>query len=200
MLKLGIVDQGHGGLRHGGQFGNFAGVVHAKLDHTRLVRGSQAQQRQRHADIVVEIAFGGKCLLAPELLQDGRDHLRDGGLAVATGDCYQRQLELRAPAGSQLAQRRFAVSHLQARQARFGQALLCQGGNGALGAGLPEKIMGIKSLTLERNKQVTGAQAARVRVNARKSHAGIAHQLRTRQHGLSLGQCHHAPAPETCAV
>ena len=40
MLALSVVDQGHGGLRHGGQFGNFAGVVHAKLDHTRLVRGS----------------------------------------------------------------------------------------------------------------------------------------------------------------
>ena len=63
---------------------------------TRCSR-AQAQQRQRQADVVVEVALRRQVVLRLPGAQDGRDHLRHRGLAVAAGDGDQRQLELRAP-------------------------------------------------------------------------------------------------------
>jgi hypothetical protein len=65
MLALRVVNQRHRGLRQAGQVRNFAWVVHAQLHHTRLVRGSQAQQRQWQANGVVEVALGGQRRVAP---------------------------------------------------------------------------------------------------------------------------------------
>jgi hypothetical protein len=53
---------------------------------------AQAQQRQRHADVVVEVALVAKAPRAEPGAQDGRDHLRDRGLAVAAGHRDQRQV------------------------------------------------------------------------------------------------------------
>jgi hypothetical protein len=39
-------------------------VVHAQFHHREAVRGAQAQQRQRHADVVVEVALRGVRRLA----------------------------------------------------------------------------------------------------------------------------------------
>jgi hypothetical protein len=60
--------------------------------------------------------------------------------------------------------------------------------------------MRIKALALERHKQVTGAQAARVSVNALKAQGGIAYQLRARQQLRCLRQRHHARTPVGCAM
>ena len=63
---------------------------------------AQAQQRQRHADVVVELPSVAKRAVAEPGAQDRRDHLRHRGLAVAAGDGDQRQVKLRAPGGGQL--------------------------------------------------------------------------------------------------
>ena len=200
VLTLRVVDQRHRWLRHGRQFGDLAGVVHAQLNHAQLMTCAQTQQGQRHANVVVEIAFSGKRLLALEGAQDGRDHLRHRGLAVAAGHRHQRQRELGTPAGGQAAQGSLAVAHLQARQAGLKQSVLSQRGDGATGTGLRQKIMRIKALAFERHKQVTGAQAARVGVNALKAQRGIAHPLRTRQQLRCLRQRHHVRTPVGCAL
>src|SRR5438876_10142138 len=44
---------------------------------------AQAQQGQRHADVVVQVPFGRERRVAEPGPQDGRDHLRHRGLAVA---------------------------------------------------------------------------------------------------------------------
>jgi hypothetical protein len=115
VLALGVVDQRHRGPGQVGQVGDLAGMVHAQLDHADLVRGLQPQQSQRHADVVVQIAFGGQGALGLPGPQDGRDHLGDGGLAVAAGHADQGQAALRAPGCGQCAQRSQAVGHLDAR-------------------------------------------------------------------------------------
>ena len=60
MLALGVVHQRNGGTGQPGQVGNLTGVVHAEFDHADLMRRPQAQQRQRHANVVVEIALRRK--------------------------------------------------------------------------------------------------------------------------------------------
>ena len=74
VLALGVVHQGDGGLGNAGQVGNLAGVVHAQLDHAQAVLRGQAQQRQRHANRVVEIAARGKSGLARCGGQDAGQH------------------------------------------------------------------------------------------------------------------------------
>ena len=191
MLALGVVDQCDGRLCHGGQTGDFARVVHAQLDHSCGVAGAQTQQGQGHADVVVEIAFGRKGLLALEGTQDGGDHLRHGGLAVAASDRNQGQRKLRPPTSSQLAQGCFGIRHLQTRQTSVSQAMLCQCSHSAVRHRLTQEVMRIKALALQRHKQITGAQAAGIGVHARKTHSRVAHQCRHRQVLLSLGQGHH---------
>ena len=58
-------------------------MVGAHLDHRVAVFRVQAQQGQRHADIVVEVALGGQGRSTPS--QDGGQHFLERGLAVATG-------------------------------------------------------------------------------------------------------------------
>ena len=50
------------------------------------VFGGQAQQGERHADVVVEVAVGGQGALA----QQHGDHLFHGGLAGVAGDRHTR--------------------------------------------------------------------------------------------------------------
>ena len=68
MRAHGVIDQRHRGCGHAGQTGNFARVVHAQFDHSQAVLGLQTQQRERHAHVVVEVAFGREGALARRLL------------------------------------------------------------------------------------------------------------------------------------
>ena len=94
MLALGIVHQRHCGPGHAGQQRNLAGVVHAQLKHGYCLACAQPQQRQRHANVIVEVALRGQHAIGRVSAQDGGDHLRHRGLPIAACDSNQRQLEL----------------------------------------------------------------------------------------------------------
>ena len=195
MLALGVVHQGHAGAGDVGQVGDLARVVHAQLDHRRLMRGGEAQQRQRQAHVVVEVALRGQGRIALVGAQHGGQHLRDGGLAVAAGHGYQRQIKLSAPAGRQRAQGRQGVGHLNAGQARRLQPAMGNGGGGAGRAGLGQKGVGVETLALQGHEQVAGLQRAGVGVHARQRRGAVAHQARGRDAGAQqlegLLQRHH---------
>ena len=59
----------------------------------RCSRSRRRSKRQRHADVVVEVALGRERRVAEPGAQDRRDHLRHRRLAVAAGDRDERQLE-----------------------------------------------------------------------------------------------------------
>ena len=192
MFTLSIVDQRDRGPGHGSEPGNFTWMVHPQFDNARLVPCPQAQQRQGHANIVVEIAFGGKSALRLPGPQNRRDHLGDRGFPVASGNGNQRQAELCAPGGSQLAQRDFGVSDFKTGQTGLVQTVLRNGSYRALGLGLRQKFMGIEILTLERHEQIARLQAARVGVYAHGHDMAIADQPDRWQPVLDLLQAHHA--------
>ena len=83
---------------------DFAPVVGSHLNHGKVVlAGAQAQQRERHPDVVVQVADGGQ---HPELLgQHGREQLLGGGFAVRARDGQHRNSELLAVLPGQLLQR-----------------------------------------------------------------------------------------------
>jgi hypothetical protein len=62
-------------------------MVHAHLDRGVAVRRAQPQQGQRHADVVVQVAFGGQHGGPARFGGQNRgQHFLHRGLAVAAGD------------------------------------------------------------------------------------------------------------------
>ncbi len=154
-------------------------MVHAQLNHGNFMVAAQTQHGQRHADVIVEVALRRQEGLRLEGAQDGGDHLRHRGLAIAAGHRDHGELELRTPVGGQRGQRQFGVRHHQAGQARGAQALigiaLADRRDSTLGLGLGQKIIGIKTLTPQRHKQVAGFDRAGVGVHAPERHRAAVH-------------------------
>ena len=81
---------------------HFPGAIGAHLDDREAMLGREAQQRQRHADVIVEVAARRQAVAG--LAENGRGHLLGRGLAVAAGDTHQRPAKVararRAPRAS----------------------------------------------------------------------------------------------------
>ena len=117
MLALRVVDQRDGRRGEHGQLGDFAAVIHAELDRSPAVLGSQTEQRQRHADVVVQVAGGGQYRrFAGVLAQDRGDHFLHRGLAVRAGDGDEDGRKARAPAARELAERALGIGDDDHRQ------------------------------------------------------------------------------------
>ena len=83
VLALRIVDERHGRAGNAGEISDFPLVVHAELDGAPAMRRPQAQQGQRHADVVVQVSRGRKHgISAGMTAQDRGQHFLHGRLAV----------------------------------------------------------------------------------------------------------------------
>ena len=82
-------DDANLGRGHPGQGCDFARVIHAHLDHAKFVSVIEPNERQRHADVIVEIALGR---LGAELgAQHRGDQFLGAGLAAAAGHADRPQ-------------------------------------------------------------------------------------------------------------
>ena len=194
VLALRVVD--HCQRRRGDcrQARDFARMVHAHLDHGRLVLLAQAEQGQWHADFIIQVAARGQArFFAKGRRQDGRNHLLDGGLAIAAGDANDGQVEAAAPEIGDAAQRDQGIGHHDGRYLATvpacGQALDHHGGD-ATGGHLLKEVMGVETLAAQGDEQRAGLGAAAVGGNAVKN--GVAHQLRAvqRRHQFCQGGAH----------
>ena len=106
MGGLGIDDQRHIGPGDPGQIGDLARMVHAHLDHGVAMGSAQSEQRQRHADVVIQVALGREHLLDLASLrsQDRGNHFLHRGLAAAAGERHHGNGEAAAPVTGQLTQ------------------------------------------------------------------------------------------------
>jgi len=114
VLGSGIGDHADGGASDGDQGGDLAGPVGAHFHHGKAMRRRQPQQRQRHADVVVEIAAGGQTVTG--LPEDRGRHLLGGGLAVAARHAHQWAAKVRAPVARGALERRLGIGHDDLRQ------------------------------------------------------------------------------------
>ncbi len=197
VFALRVVHHRHRGLRHGGQLLHLAGVVHAQLQDRCLVpaigAGAQRQHRQRHADVVVQIALGVACPLAAPGAQDGGGHLGHGGLAVAAGHGNHGQRQLGTPSTGQRLQAEQAVGHRHPGQASAGQAAFGQHRHRTAVSGLAQEIMAIEALTAKGHKQVARLQGSGIGVHPADDGAGITVQHRGAAHtGGHVAQGHEA--------
>ena len=124
VLALRIVHQRYSGLGHSSKPRDFSWVVHPHFNNGNLMARVQTQQRQRHANVVVEVALSSQHRLGPVGAQHRCDHLRHRGLSIASSHGNQGQIELRSPAACQRAQSNARVLNDQPRQSRVLQALL----------------------------------------------------------------------------
>jgi hypothetical protein len=146
-----------------------ARMVHAQLDHREAVRGRQPQQRQRHADVVVQVAGRREpCVGADRCREDRRDHFLDGRLAVAARHGDERQREALAPAMRERAERgarlaAFDDRHREARRHVRDQRRGC-----AARGHVAEEVVRVEALALQRDEQVAGP-AVRLSVDTRSN-------------------------------
>jgi hypothetical protein len=163
VFALRIVDQAHRRLGDRSQLRDLARMIHAQLDDCGLVRGFQPDQRQRHADVVIQVAAGRQVLLGTELGgQDGRDHFLDRGLAIAAGDAYDRDVELAPPVRADLAERRAGIGHHQRRQREAGRQLFYHHGSDAARGDIVQEVMRIETLAAQGDEELAGTGFAAV--------------------------------------
>ena len=92
-----VRDHAHARLHDRRERRDLAAVVHPDLDHHAAVVFAAAQQRQRHAELVVQVALRLEAgCVQPE---DRRTHVLGGGLAIAAGDRDHGSAEARAVTG-----------------------------------------------------------------------------------------------------
>jgi hypothetical protein len=90
-----VRDDADGRLCEPGEVVDLADVIGAELDDGRVVLAIEPHQRQRHADVVVQIALRHADRAADA--EDRSDELLDRGLAAAAGNRDDRNRERRAP-------------------------------------------------------------------------------------------------------
>ena len=124
-------------------------------------------------------------------LQDARDHLRHGGLAVAAGHRDQRQIEVGAPGLAEIDQCGARVVDEQAVDAGLDEAALRQRGHRAGRLGLRQEVVRIEAFALERDEEITGLQRAGVAVHAQDVGRTVADQRGAGQQFVRVLQGHH---------
>ena len=106
--RMDVGEHPDGGAGDPGEAVNFAEGVHAHLHHRGFVGPLQLQEREGHADEVVQVQ---PVFQDPEGRgQGGGDHLLGGGLAATAGDAHHRHPEPAPPGLGQVAQGRQGVS------------------------------------------------------------------------------------------
>ena len=113
MLAPDTRDDTEARLNHRDQRRDFPGMIGADLEHRRLVMRLQPQQRERHANVVVEAR------LAPErgkfLTQHRRDEFLRRGFAVRAADRDDGQREVAAILRREPGERLAGVFHCDER-------------------------------------------------------------------------------------
>jgi hypothetical protein len=194
MGALGVVYQCHRRCGKACQVIDFAGVVHAHLDHRGAMRVAQPEQGQRHADVVVQVAAGGQYAgvgTAEVGAQDGGAHFLDRGLAIAACDTQQGYRKAAAPGRRELPQRQARIVHGEQRQARIGPrpARLDQRPGSPGGKHVAHVVVTIETFALERDEQHARSDSPRITPN--RAAMGVGAEVRHAEHRTGFREAHH---------
>ena len=139
---------------------DFAQMVGAHLDDGNLGIGGDGQQGQRHAEVVVEVALGGRHAVA--LGENGGDQFLGGGLAVGAGDADDGDGEVAAVLAGKFLQGAQHVGDDDATVVDLVLRIADDAQGGALLEGLRSKGVAIEMLALEGKEDASGGDGARV--------------------------------------
>ena len=145
-------------LDHGRERRHFSGGADPRLDYGAVVHcGIEPGERERHAEVVVQVALGGEHAAGFAAQQQGQQIL-GRGLARAAGNAHDGAGEGPAVGPRDDLQRRERIGHHQLRQ---GQARLRRGdnrGGGAGGLGRGQKSVAVALRGPDRDKYLPGAE------------------------------------------
>ena len=160
MRRGALGDDPHRRPGQSGEGGDLAGMVRSELDHCGAVPGIDAAQRERDADLVVEIAAGGgDRARSPE---DRGDHVLDRGLAVAPGDPDQEKVaEAAPPRRGEPAERLHRIAR-EDEGDRIVRHPLDQDRDGAAPTGVADEVMPVESRPAHRDEQRAGDGRTRI--------------------------------------
>ena len=167
---------------------NFAGHVGAGLDHGQIGVIRHGQQRERHTDLVVQIARRRMHLVRPG--QHRRQHRLRAGLAIRAADRNHRLAPGATAEVCQGTQRDAGVVHHVDRHAKVCCAcgIVDDERRRAGCDGVGQKIMRVELLALKRDKERIGHDEAGVGADA----AELARAARQRDRGARLERRRHA--------
>ena len=156
-LQVGLAhgrDQAAGGLGNLRERRNLAGCAGAHFHDGHLRMLVEAEQRERHADVVVEVGLSGYQVV--RLGQYGRHQLLGRRLAVGAGDAHDGNVELPAVVSGQLLQHGQGILHHDALASFVGRSLQEEAvDDGVFGAGLQGvlgKVIAVELFTFQREK------------------------------------------------
>ena len=152
------------------QHRDFAGMVRAHFDYRIAVFVTQAQQGERHADVVVQVADGGQRL--PACLQQALQDFFGAGFAVAAGDGEKLRLATLATVACQRLQGGEGVGDDDLRQVRVWLVFGDDGGDGALPFGRGEEVFAAKIRPAQGDEQFARLQAAAVGADVERLKVG----------------------------
>jgi hypothetical protein len=151
MLGAGVGDEADRRTRETHQLGHLADAIGADLDHGASMRRLQAQERHRHADMIVEVAVGRHARTPAR--ENRRRHFLGGGLAVATADADDGNRERRTPRRGQPLQGDERVGHRDLGDRRTGRRLLDQRTHGAALRRRGDELAAVERRTSQRDEQ-----------------------------------------------
>ena len=191
VLALGVVDQRDGRRGDAREAGDLAAMIHAELDGAPAVRRPHLEQRERHADVVIQVAGGGEHrLIAGVAPQDCGEHFLHRGLAVGAGDGDEHRCEARAPVARELAKRALAVLHDDDRKRiRPLIVVIDHGGGRAAPDGGIEEVVPIEALAAQGDEEFIAPDRAAVGRHAGKARVGAAGAAAG--HARCFGRAHH---------
>ena len=153
------------GLRHGQQRLKVFGMAGAHFHDGQLCILPYPEHRERHSDVVVQVAFGG--IYAVFGGQDGTDKLLGGGFPVGAREADYRDIQLPAVPGGQLLQGCQGIRHFD-ESGIFGAQLVayyCPAGTGL--KGLHDKAVAVKVFPFQGKEQLPFLKGTGVRIDAR---------------------------------
>ncbi len=138
-------------------------MVHAQLEHGGAMTCAQAQQGQRHADVVVQVAG---CSQAPRVAlpfgEHRGDHFLGGRLAVAAGHRHHGQHEPGTPGGADARQRHARIAHDKLRQSGIGNLVRDERRASAARSCLIQVVVRVEILAHQRDEEFAFSDAARI--------------------------------------
>ena len=156
----GIIEHGNMGFGHADGVSDFTQTRSTQFNHCRGVFLGQLKQGQRHAQVIIQVAFGRQHRTTGT--QDAGEHFFNGGLATGTGDGGNRLVVTGTIERTQLAQCNACILDHQLRQSRLRYFALDQGRDRAFGSHFIQIVMTIKTRAGQGDKQLTLADRTTV--------------------------------------
>ena len=201
MRRADIDDDRRTGLYQTRGVRNFASMVGAELKDTELMLITQAQQRQWHADVIIEIAQRRQRLAL--LLENARCHFLGGCLAGTAGHGHPHETrEACTPGRRNLAKRLVAISNDDLRNASIRIHARRHSRHGALFRRLMNQGVGIEVWARQRDENIIGLE--RAGIAGKTANIGIQTDQLTTDHCCDFRQSHAVPlvlsASRTCST